>query len=291
MTNIRWNILRNNSTITLNKTRDVLEKMGFISPLEALTWFVDEFENVDAKSIYGCGPCCNDFVLPFIRSVENLCQTDINSVVSERFDMMTIIQKKSVLASYDWFFHSCGDIEGIDKIRKLKDSLSHTKYFQDIQARRTAADEASRKHQKYMDIKNAHLESYNIKKSILIKQITEFQNIILSYQSEILRHETEIKELTGQLKNVERAAAREWELYEFERLSVNAQTHILISNNRPLAYYEGRLSQLLDSNNFSDLPKEYLAILISASKTAKPSNLPQVFKLHKILKQINENNS
>lgn len=250
-----------------------LREMGFATPAGALDWFVSEFERVDPTEIYGCGPCCNDFIFPFIRRLESVCGKDLNEIVASRFDFMTTQEKHSVIASYKWFFDYCGSDEGREKLEKLKESLSQTEFFLEIRT----ANEAAKERASLARLKETHLEKFSTEESELSRRI----NI---HRQETERIQSEIDALDGQLQNVRRSKERESELYDFERLSVSLQLEVLMGASRPIAYYEGRLTKFLDECDFSQLPKTIIEKLLADSKSAKPGKLPQVAKLHKILK-------
>lgn len=277
MTDFRWQYLKKyqgGKRHEMLRIDNDLRSMGFDSPIQALHWFVDEFQKGSVDKIYGCGPCCNDFIFPFIKKLENLCKTDINDVVSSRFDSLSKSEKQSIIDSYNWFFIPKFNDDGREKINRLEASLSHTDFFREIQARKIASDEKERLGR----LKSSHLQEFSAKEAELVGKIEECRQHILRQQSEIAALET-------QIQNVRNAKEREWDLYQFERLGLDEQIKTLIKQTKPLAYYECRISKLIDEYDFSLLPKELIEKLFVMSKTAKPSKLPQIAKLHKILKQ------
>lgn len=278
MIDSRWQYLKKYQGRSKDEMRDIeydLKLMGFESSLEALIWFVDEFEKGNANRIYGCGPCCNDFIFPFIKKLEKLCNTDINNLVASRFCSLTTNEKYAILDSYNWFFIPNFSDDGREKIEKLEDLLSHTDFFRKIHSHRVAAE----KEAELKKVKSSHLYAFAAEEERLVQKINKCREEILKYQSEI-------EALENQIKNNQRAKEREWELYRFDRLSLDEQIKFLNMHRRPLAYYEGRLSKLVDEYDFSLLSKELVEKLLTASKSAKPSKLPQVAKLHRILKQV-----
>jgi len=274
----RWQYLRKYQGIRRRETAPLnedLREMKFAAPADALDWFVREFESVDARKIYGCGPCCNDFIFSFIGRLESGCGKDLNEVVASRFDLMTVGEKHSVIASYEWFFGYCGGDEGREKLRRLEESLSQTEFFREIRA----ANEAAKERARLAGLKEAHLGKFSAEESEISREIG-------SHRQEIQRIQSEIEILNRKLQSVRRSKERESELYEFDRLSVSSQIAALMGSGKPIAYYEGRLAKILEECGFRQISRQTREKLLADSKSAKPGKLPQVAKLHKIMRGV-----
>jgi hypothetical protein len=237
--------------------------MGFKTPSSALDWLVGQFKSVRAQSIYSCGgPCCNGFVWLFIKSIEYIYSEDINERAVDEFDSMATCEKDCLLESYAWFLVSCGDDDGRKKFDALQNSLRHTPYFQE----KLAAEE-----------KAARLKPFSAREATCSQKIRELEK-------EILRISSEIQALHNQIINIRNAKEREGHLIDFERMTSKEQFELLMREEKPLAFYEGRLGNLLAELDSDLLSQDSIDKLLRASKYAKPSSLPQVANLHRQLK-------
>lgn len=249
-------------------TEVVLRNFGFHDPSEALRWIVNEFKERGDCITVGCGSniCgwCNSLVFWFIEEVESMSgRGKFDQIVLSEFDGMTIHQQANVAKCYERFFR-CGGRSGVGRLEHLQWSLRDSRYFFE---KRLSEDKQSRLY-------------------VFGSRISQCASKIRERENQIIRLQLELHELRNQIKQIERSRDREGWLVDFERLEPAVQIDKIICEHKPLAFYEGRLGNIIDWEDLCKLPKSSLNKLLQKSKGARRSRLPQVVVLRERLMMV-----